>query len=96
MVIFIILVVCFGVGIGGVFVWVVCCVLVVLVGLVIGIVVVVGGLGGYFLLLVMGVIYDLVDNDYMVGLLLLVVIVLVVCIYIVLYVWELVSEEVFR
>lgn len=62
-----------GVGTGGVFAWVARRAPVDKVGSVTGIVAAAGGLGGYFPPLVMGASYDEVDNDYTVGLVLLVV-----------------------
>ncbi|WP_172667547.1 hypothetical protein, partial [Mycobacterium tuberculosis] len=55
-----------------------------------------GGLGGYFPPLVMGATYDPVDNDYTVGLLLLVATALVACTYTALHAREPVSEEASR
>lgn len=51
------------------------------VGSVTGIVAAAGGLGGYFPPLVMGATYDPVDNDYTVGLLLLVATALIALAY---------------
>jgi NNP family nitrate/nitrite transporter-like MFS transporter len=61
-----------GVGTGGVFAWVARRSPAKSVGSITGIVAAAGGLGGYFPPLVMGGTYDPVDNDYTVGLLLLV------------------------
>ncbi|AKS32955.1 nitrate/nitrite transporter [Mycolicibacterium goodii] len=69
---FITLAVFLGVGTGGVFAWVARRAPARSVGSVTGIVAAAGGLGGYFPPLVMGATYDAADNDYTVGLLLLV------------------------
>uniref|UniRef100_A0A5Q5BGM5 Major facilitator superfamily MFS_1 n=2 Tax=unclassified Mycobacterium TaxID=2642494 RepID=A0A5Q5BGM5_MYCSS len=69
---FITLAVFLGVGTGGVFAWVARRSPAQSVGSITGIVAAAGGLGGYFPPLVMGGTYDAVDNDYTVGLLLLV------------------------
>ncbi|MBU8818066.1 nitrate/nitrite transporter [Mycolicibacterium goodii] len=69
---FITLAVFLGVGTGGVFAWVARRAPAQSVGSVTGIVAAAGGLGGYFPPLVMGATYDAADNDYTVGLLLLV------------------------
>ncbi|WP_165604385.1 MULTISPECIES: MFS transporter [Mycolicibacter] len=69
---FITLAVALGIGTGGVFGWVTRRAPVGTLGAVTGIVSAVGGLGGYFPPIVMGVTYDPVHNDYTVGLLLLV------------------------
>ena len=69
---FITLAVFLGIGTGGVFAWVARRAPAQSVGSVTGIVAAAGGLGGYFPPLVMGVTYDPVDNDYTIGLLLLV------------------------
>lgn len=61
-----------GIGTGGVFAWVARSAPPERVGTVTGIVGAAGGLGGYFPPLVMGATYDSADNDYTVGLLLLV------------------------
>lgn len=61
-----------GVGTGGVFAWVARRAPAKSVGSVTGIVAAAGGLGGYFPPLVMGASYDAADNDYTVGLVLLV------------------------
>ena len=61
-----------GIGTGGVFAWVARSAPPEKVGTVTGIVGAAGGLGGYFPPLVMGATYDSVDNDYTVGLVLLV------------------------
>ncbi len=61
-----------GIGTGGVFAWVARRAPAKEVGSVTGIVAAAGGLGGYFPPLVMGATYDAVDNDYTVGLMLLV------------------------
>ncbi|MCV7321272.1 NarK/NasA family nitrate transporter [Mycolicibacterium confluentis] len=70
---FTLLAVFLGIGTGGVFAWVARRAPRKSVGSVTGIVAAAGGLGGYFPPLVMGASYDPVDNDYTVGLLLLVV-----------------------
>lgn len=69
---FIALAVFLGIGTGGVFAWVARRTPARSVGSVTGIVSAAGGLGGYFPPLVMGSTYDPVDNDYSVGLALLV------------------------
>jgi MFS transporter, NNP family, nitrate/nitrite transporter len=69
---FITLAIFLGIGTGGVFAWVARRAPAKSVGSVTGIVAASGGLGGYFPPLVMGATYDPVDNDYTVGLLLLV------------------------
>ena len=69
---FITLAIFLGIGTGGVFAWVARRAPAQSVGSVTGIVAAAGGLGGYFPPLVMGATYDPVDNDYTVGLLLLV------------------------
>lgn len=69
---FITLAVFLGIGTGGVFAWVARRSPAQSVGSITGIVAAAGGLGGYFPPLVMGGSYDDVDNDYTVGLLLLV------------------------
>nr|WP_197417488.1 nitrate/nitrite transporter [Mycobacterium sp. GA-2829] len=69
---FITLAVFLGIGTGGVFAWVARRSPAQSVGSITGIVAAAGGLGGYFPPLVMGASYDAVDNDYTVGLLLLV------------------------
>jgi NNP family nitrate/nitrite transporter-like MFS transporter len=61
-----------GIGTGGVFAWVARRAPATSVGSVTGIVAAAGGLGGYFPPLVMGATYDPADNDYTIGLLLLV------------------------
>lgn len=61
-----------GIGTGGVFAWVARRAPARSVGSITGVVAAAGGLGGYFPPLVMGATYDPVDNDYTVGLLLLV------------------------
>lgn len=61
-----------GIGTGGVFAWVARRAPAKSVGSVTGIVAAAGGLGGYFPPLVMGASYDATDNDYTVGLVLLV------------------------
>ncbi|PRC42858.1 MFS transporter [Mycobacterium sp. ITM-2017-0098] len=61
-----------GIGTGGVFAWVARRAPAKQVGAVTGIVAAAGGLGGYFPPLVMGASYDAVENDYSVGLILLV------------------------
>lgn len=93
---FITLAVCLGVGTGGVFAWVARRAPAASVGSVTGIVAAAGGLGGYFPPLVMGATYDPVDNDYTVGLLLLVATALVACTYTALHAREPVSEEASR
>jgi NNP family nitrate/nitrite transporter-like MFS transporter len=70
---FTLLAVFLGVGTGGVFAWVARRAPAKSVGSVTGIVAAAGGLGGYFPPLVMGASYDSVDNDYTVGLMLLVI-----------------------
>ncbi|MEZ0342357.1 nitrate/nitrite transporter [Mycobacterium sp. pV006] len=62
-----------GIGTGGVFAWVARRAPARSVGSVTGIVAAAGGLGGYFPPLVMGASYDSVENDYTVGLTLLVI-----------------------
>lgn len=69
---FITLAVFLGIGTGGVFAWVARRSPAQSVGSITGIVAAAGGLGGYFPPLVMGGTYDEIDNDYTVGLLLLV------------------------
>ncbi len=78
---FIALAVFLGVGTGGVFAWVARRAPAKSVGSVTGIVAAAGGLGGYFPPLVMGASYDSVDNDYTVGLLLLVATALIALAY---------------
>ncbi|MEE2031043.1 nitrate/nitrite transporter [Rhodococcus sp. CC-R104] len=70
-----------GIGTGGVFAWVARRTPAKSVGSVTGIVAAAGGLGGYFPPLVMGATYDPVDNDYTVGLLLLVACAVVALLY---------------
>ena len=70
-----------GIGTGGVFAWVARSAPPEKVGTVTGIVGAAGGLGGYFPPLVMGATYDSADNDYTVGLLLLVATCAVAAIY---------------
>jgi MFS transporter, NNP family, nitrate/nitrite transporter len=70
-----------GIGTGGVFAWVARRTPAKSVGSVTGIVAAAGGLGGYFPPLVMGATYDPVDNDYTVGLLLLVACALMALLY---------------
>jgi NNP family nitrate/nitrite transporter-like MFS transporter len=70
---FIALAIFLGIGTGGVFAWVARRAPATSVGSVTGIVAAAGGLGGYFPPLVMGATYDAADNDYTVGLMLLVV-----------------------
>ena len=70
-----------GIGTGGVFAWVARRSPANSVGSVTGIVAAAGGLGGYFPPLVMGATYDAADNDYTVGLSLLVVTALVAYAY---------------
>jgi NNP family nitrate/nitrite transporter-like MFS transporter len=69
---FITLAIFLGIGTGGVFAWVARRSPAASVGSVTGIVAAAGGLGGYFPPLVMGATYDAADNDYTIGLLLLV------------------------
>jgi NNP family nitrate/nitrite transporter-like MFS transporter len=69
---FITLAVFLGVGTGGVFAWVARRAPAKSVGSVTGIVAAAGGLGGYFPPLVMGATYNAADNNYTIGLLLLV------------------------
>jgi len=69
---FITLAVFLGIGTGGVFAWVARRAPARSVGSVTGIVAAAGGLGGYFPPLVMGATYNAVDNNYTIGLLLLV------------------------
>ncbi len=69
---FILLAIFLGMGTGGVFAWVARRSPAKSVGSVTGIVAAAGGLGGYFPPLVMGATYDKADNNYTVGLLLLV------------------------
>ncbi|MGW5922247.1 nitrate/nitrite transporter [Nocardia fluminea] len=69
---FILLAVFLGIGTGGVFAWVARRAPARSVGSITGIVAAAGGLGGYFPPLVMGATYDPTDNDYTVGLVLLV------------------------
>jgi MFS transporter, NNP family, nitrate/nitrite transporter len=69
---FIALAVFLGIGTGGVFDWVARRAPAKSVGSVTGVVAAAGGLGGYFPPLVMGATYDTTDNDYTIGLLLLV------------------------
>jgi NNP family nitrate/nitrite transporter-like MFS transporter len=69
---FITLAVFLGIGTGGVFAWVARRAPAQSVGSVTGIVAAAGGLGGYFPPLVMGASYDAAENDYTIGLLLLV------------------------
>ncbi|BBZ06684.1 MFS transporter [Mycolicibacterium doricum] len=78
---FITLAVFLGVGTGGVFAWVARRSPPKSVGSITGIVAAAGGLGGYFPPLVMGGTYDQVDNDYTVGLLLLVATALIALAY---------------
>lgn len=70
-----------GVGTGGVFAWVARRAPAASVGSVTGIVAAAGGLGGYFPPLVMGATYDATENDYTVGLLLLVATALIALLY---------------
>jgi MFS transporter, NNP family, nitrate/nitrite transporter len=69
---FIMLAVFLGIGTGGVFAWVARRAPAKSVGSVTGIVAAAGGLGGYFPPLVMGATYNATDNNYTIGLLLLV------------------------
>ena len=78
---FITLAIFLGIGTGGVFAWVARRAPASSVGSVTGIVAAAGGLGGYFPPLVMGATYDPVDNDYTIGLLLLVATALVALTY---------------
>lgn len=78
---FILLAVFLGIGSGGVFAWVARRAPAESVGSVTGIVAAAGGLGGYFPPLVMGATYDSADNDYTVGLLLLVATAIVGLVY---------------
>ncbi len=78
---FISLAVFLGIGTGGVFAWVARRSPAQSVGSVTGIVSAAGGLGGYFPPLVMGSTYDPVDNDYSVGLGLLVVTALIALLF---------------
>lgn len=70
-----------GIGTGGVFAWVARRAPASSVGSVTGIVAAAGGLGGYFPPLVMGGTYDSVDNDYTIGLSLLVATALIALLY---------------
>jgi NNP family nitrate/nitrite transporter-like MFS transporter len=70
---FTLLAVFLGIGTGGVFAWVAKRSPAKAVGSVTGIVAAAGGLGGYFPPLVMGASYDVEENDYTVGLILLVI-----------------------
>jgi NNP family nitrate/nitrite transporter-like MFS transporter len=70
-----------GIGTGGVFAWVARRAPAKSVGSVTGIVAAAGGLGGYFPPLVMGATYDKVDNDYTIGLGLLVATALVALLF---------------
>ncbi len=74
---FILLALFLGIGTGGVFAWVARRAPAARVGSVTGIVAAAGGLGGYFPPLVMGATYNAADNNYTIGLLLLVVTALV-------------------
>ncbi|MFD4294944.1 nitrate/nitrite transporter [Rhodococcus sp. NPDC058505] len=78
---FILLAIFLGIGTGGVFAWVARRSPASSVGSVTGIVAAAGGLGGYFPPLVMGATYDETDNDYTVGLALLVATALVALLY---------------
>ncbi|HTM83832.1 MAG TPA: nitrate/nitrite transporter [Mycobacterium sp.] len=78
---FITLAIFLGIGTGGVFAWVARRAPAKSVGSVTGIVAAAGGLGGYFPPLVMGATYDEVENDFSVGLALLVATALVALIY---------------
>ncbi|WP_083853056.1 MULTISPECIES: nitrate/nitrite transporter [unclassified Rhodococcus (in: high G+C Gram-positive bacteria)] len=78
---FILLALFLGVGTGGVFAWVSRRSPAKSVGSITGIVAAAGGLGGYFPPLVMGATYDSADNDYTVGLLLLVATALLALLY---------------
>ncbi|NGP06191.1 NarK/NasA family nitrate transporter [Rhodococcus sp. 14C212] len=78
---FILLAIFLGIGTGGVFAWVARRAPATSVGSVTGLVAAAGGLGGYFPPLVMGATYDSADNDYTVGLLLLVATALIALVY---------------
>lgn len=78
---FIALAVFLGLGTGGVFAWVARRSPAKSVGSITGIVSAAGGLGGYFPPLVMGATYDAADNDYSVGLVLLVATALIALLY---------------
>ena len=78
---FIMLALFLGIGTGGVFAWVARRAPAKSVGSVTGIVAAAGGLGGYFPPLVMGATYNEVDNNYTIGLLLLVATALVAFAY---------------
>ncbi len=78
---FIALAVFLGIGTGGVFAWVARRAPASSVGSVTGIVAAAGGLGGYFPPLVMGATYNKADNNYTIGLALLVVTALVALVY---------------
>jgi len=78
---FISLAVFLGIGTGGVFAWVARRAPAQSVGAVTGVVAAFGGLGGYFPPLVMGATHDEADNDYTVGLVLLVITALVAFAY---------------
>ncbi|AXY51929.1 MULTISPECIES: nitrate/nitrite transporter [Rhodococcus] len=78
---FILLAIFLGIGTGGVFAWVARRAPATSVGSVTGLVAAAGGLGGYFPPLVMGATYDSADNDYTIGLLLLVATALVALVY---------------
>ncbi|MGF0319155.1 nitrate/nitrite transporter [Nocardia fluminea] len=78
---FILLAVFLGIGTGGVFAWVARRAPARSVGSITGVVAAAGGLGGYFPPLVMGATYNSADNDYTVGLLLLVVTAIVALIF---------------
>jgi NNP family nitrate/nitrite transporter-like MFS transporter len=78
---FVTLAIFLGIGTGGVFAWVARSAPPEKVGTVTGIVGAAGGLGGYFPPLVMGATYDAADNDYTVGLTLLVATCVVALIY---------------
>ncbi|MFH5211745.1 nitrate/nitrite transporter [Antrihabitans spumae] len=78
---FITLAVFLGIGTGGVFAWVARRSPAASVGSITGIVAAAGGVGGYFPPLVMGATYDAADNDYTVGLALLVITAAVALLY---------------
>ena len=78
---FITLAIFLGVGTGGVFAWVARRAPAKSVGSVTGIVAAAGGLGGYFPPLVMGATYNAADNNYTIGLLLLVATALLAFVY---------------
>ncbi|MGE2836409.1 nitrate/nitrite transporter [Mycobacterium sp. SMC-4] len=79
-----------GIGTGGVFAWVARRAPARSVGSVTGIVAAAGGLGGYFPPMVMGASYDSVDNDYTIGLTLLVITAVIAFAY---TAWKLHAQE---